>query len=272
MDVFNLVITRLFDGFLYPFHHLDPIWGVTAVSIPTGIVLVWLFGKMSNQQRIRTLKSRIKGHMLEMWIFRDNSRVVLGAQGRVLANVFKYALCSLRPLIVLIIPVILIMIQLDARYGVRPLNPGESAIVKIVYAQSPTVADMDAVLEVPDEITIETPALRMPSAREVDFRLSAREKGRYKLTVKAADRKLTKALQVGEPGQALSSVRSRSFLDRLLNPAEPGMPNGPLASVEICYPKTQLSLWGMEFHWLWPFFIISIVTGFALKGTFGVEL
>jgi hypothetical protein len=271
MDIFNLVMTRLFDGLLYPVRHLDPMWGVTMVSIPTGIILVWLFGKVSNQRLIRSLKARIKGHMLELWIFRDNTRVVLKAQANVLWNTCKYALCSLQAVVILMIPVVVIMIQLEARYGATPLKTGESVLIKIIYAKSTALADMDARIEVPEGLVLETPPLRIPGEREVDFRLGARREGSYELPIITGEQTFTKSLQVGGLGSALSPVRSGRLVDRFLRPVEPGMPAGDLASVEVRYPKQDLTLWGMEFHWLWAFFIISIATGYALRGPLGVE-
>jgi hypothetical protein len=272
MDTVNVVMTRLFDGLLWPFRGLHPMWGLTAVSVLTGIAMVWLFGKVSNQRLIGSLKRRIKGHLLEMWLFRDSTLVVLKAQGRVLWNTLKYALCALQALVVLMIPVIFIMIQLEARYGSRPLRPGEKAVVKIVYAAPKSLEAMDVKIEVPEGLAIETPPLRIPGEREVDFRVGARAAGDYVLRAKLGDGTVTKAIRVGSPGGPLSPVRSTGLLSRFLHPAEPGLPDGPLEAVEVAYPASRVSLWGMEFHWLWPFFILSIVTGYALKGVFKVEL
>ena len=272
MDAFNLAITRLFDWLLYPVRHQDPIWAVTIVSVPTGIILVWLFGKVSNQSRIRLLKTRIKGHMLELWLFRDKTRVVLRAQVNVLWNTLKYSLCSLQTLVVLMIPVVFIMIQLEARYGARPLRLAESAIVKIIYADPTTAAEMDARIDVPEGLVIETPALQIPSQREVDYRLGARREGQYELKIITGEQTVAKSVQVGGSVSALSPMRSTGLLDRLLHPVEARMPDGPLASVEVRYPTQYLELWGKQFHWLWVFFVVSMVTGYAFKGVLGVEI
>ena len=272
MDVFNHILTRLFDALLYPFAGLPPVWGVAFVSILTGAVMVWLFGKLTNQQKIRTLKDRIRGRMLEMWVFRDHPRVVLKAQGQALWSVAKYAACSLRPLVVLMVPVIVIMIQLQVHYGYRPVKPGDPALVRIVYDGPVSLDAMDVSLETPDAVAVETPPLRIPEVGEVDFRIRAAVAGEHQIVAKAGGVEVTKRLCVGGGGRALSPVRSRRWATRLFHPGEPGLPAGPLESIEVAYPAERVSILGMRLHWLWPFFVISIVGGLVLKKPFGVEL
>ncbi|MEW6359022.1 MAG: hypothetical protein AB1696_22000 [Planctomycetota bacterium] len=272
MNAFNTTLTRFFDALLYPFAGLPPLYGVIFISILTGAAMVWLFGKLTNQQKIRALKDRIRGRMLEMWIFRDIPRVVLKAQGQALWGLMKYATCSLRALVVLIVPVALIMIQLQARCGWRPLQPGEAALVRIVYARPLPLDAMNASLEPSGAVAVETPPLRILEMREVDFRIRAGQTGEHQITAKAEGGPAAKTLHVGDGGRALSPVRSRRWTARLFHPAEPGLPSGPIESIEIEYPSERVSVAGVRLHWLWPFLIVSILAGLLLKRPFRVEL
>ena len=272
MDYFNLALTTLFDMLLYPFRRVHPMGGLTVISVLTGIGMVWLFGKVSNQKKIHRVKTRIKAHLLEMWIFRDNLKVVFRAQGRTLLNTGRYALCSLRALAVIIIPVVLIMIQLQARYGYEPLKPGESTIVRIRYKDAVTLTAMDATLEASPAVVVETPALRIPETGELCYRASVIEPGVHKLTVASADMHVEKTICAGEGGRTMSSMRPGKWLDRLFHPIEPAMPAGLLESIEVGYDSRRISWLGMDFHWIWAFFILSIVAGFSLKRAFGVEV
>lgn len=271
MDTFNLALTRLFDVLLWPFRSLHPMWGLAAVSVLTGVVMLWLFGKVSNQRGIRRFKTHIKGHLLEMWIFRDNLRVVLKAQGRTLWNTAKYAACSMQALVVIFIPVVLIMIQLQVRYGYEPLGIGSSTIVKVHYRQVIPADGMNARLETPVGVDVETAPLRIPDEKEVAFRVRAAKTGEYEIRVTSDEESISKTICV-VVGAKLSPVRASRWLDRLFHPVEPSMPAGPLDSVEVHYDSRDISLWGMEFHWLWAFFIISVAAGFALKRVFRVEV
>lgn len=272
MDTFNAVITRLFDWLLWPFGGLAPIWGLAAVAAVTGVVLLWAFGKVSNQARIRTLKARLKGHLLEMWIFRHDPVLVVKAQGRVLGNAVRYAShCSLA-FVVLMIPMVLVMLQLHARYGYAPLEPGRSTILRVSYAGPTDLDEMDVRLEVPDGVRVETPALRMPGDGEVDYRISADRPGLYELMLNAGDCSVSKRLCVGEGGPALSPLRSRGWFERLTHPVVPGLPQGPLRSVAIDYPAAEVRFLGMRMHWVWPFLLISIAAGLAVRRALKVEI
>jgi len=272
MDLLNTALTGFFDLILRPFGGAHPLWAITAVAVPLGVVLVWAFGKVSNQQRIARLKNRIKGHMLEMWIFRQSPGTVLKAQGRTLANAFLYAGACVRGFLILMIPMALVMVQLQARYGYAPLAPGEAVILRVVCGDGGPPELSDLALKVPDGVVVETPALRVPSAGEVDFRVRADRPGPHRLTVLAGQERVVKTLSVGTRGKAVSPVRSRSLLGRLLHPAEPAVRGRRIESVEVHYAGALLELWGLRLHWMWPFLLISIAAGVAVKGLLKVQL
>lgn len=271
MDLMNAALTGLFDLTLRPFASAHPLWAITAVAVPLGVVLVWAFGKVSNQQRIARLKRRIKGHMLEMWIFRQSPGTVLKAQGKTLANAFLYAGSCVQGFLILMIPMVLVMVQLQARYGYAPLAPGEAAVLRVALREhGPEPPDVS--LDVPDGIVVETPPLRVPSAGEVDFRVRADRPGRHRVTVVAGEQRVAKTLSVGTLGEAVSPVRSTSGWDRVVHPVERSIGTGPIESVQVGYDAAVVHLWGMAFHWMWPFLLISIAAGVAVKGRLKVQL
>jgi hypothetical protein len=280
MDLFNRILTAVLDFVLHPFGQFAPIWGLVVVSFVAGAAMVWLFGRISNQSRVRTLKATMKGHLLEVWIFRDQLRNVVKAEGRVMRQTGKYILCSLPSFLLLMLPVVLLMTQLQARYGYRPLRPGEHVLVKVVLTDAPDHASAngltDVKLQVPEGLVQETPALRIPRDREVDFRIAAAKPGRYQLVVEAAGETIAKSVDVGDAHISaqgpLSPYRSGSWMDRVLYPIEPGLPAGAVATVEIKYPEETVAFAGFQCSWIWPFLIISMAAGYALKGLFRVEL
>ena len=208
MDYVNLAITGLFDVMLYVFRHIHPMWGLAAVSALTGVALAWVFAKASNQRKTREIKDRMKAHLLEMWIFRDNMRVVVKAQGQVAWAAARYAACSMRGLAVILVPVVLIMIQLQARYGYEPLKTGESRIVTIRLKEATPLDRMNVELEPSGGLVVETPALRIPEMREVSFRVKAVEPGEHEIGVVIAGERVQKTVSAGPPGCA--PVRRRS--------------------------------------------------------------
>jgi len=276
MDICNRILTESLGYLLYPFGRFAPIWGLLFLSIVAGAAMVWLFGRISNQSRVRALKTTMKGHLLEVWIFRDQLRNVVKAEGRVMRQTGKYILCSLPSFLVLMLPVIVLMIHLQAQYGYRPLRPNEPALLKVFLADSANQAAADALPEVklvlPDGLVQETPALRIAPDHEVDFRIAATKPGQYQVGIEIAGETITKSVEVGNQRVPLSPYRSSSWIDRLLYPVEPGLKAGPIAAVEIKYPDETVWCAGFQCSWIWPFLIVSLAAGYALKGLFGVEL
>lgn len=275
MGTVNAVLNWLFDVLLYPFRALNAWWGMLAVSLLTGLLMLAVFRLTSNQAGIRAAKDRIKAHLLEMRLFKDNFRVSLGAQRRILAANGRYLAYSARPLLVMIVPLLLLLVQLNFRFAYEPLVPGEPALVKVRLEAGVDPLRTAVALEAPALITVETPPLRIAEESEVDWRIRPEAPGAAVLTVIADGRRYEKSVRAG--GSDLGrlsplSVRGR-FPEALLYPAEPALPaGGPVRSVEVVYPERRLSLFGLDLHWLVAYFVLSVLLGFILKRPFKVEI
>ena len=272
MYLFNHIVTAAFDAVLSPFGRMPPIWGLAMVSVATGVVLVWLFGRVSNQQRVRLLKATMKGHLLEVWIFRDQLPNVLKAEGRLMRQTGKYLLCTLPAFLVLMVPVLVIMVQLQARYGYRSVRPGEHVLLKLFADEGAMNRLAGVSLHVPAGLVAETPALRIRRTGEVDFRIGAVKEGRYKVGLEVDRQTVTKTIDVGPVRCAVSPQRSTRLVDRMLYPVESALPAGPIAAAEVTYSPATIALGGFHIHWVWLFLVISMAAGYALKSPLGVEL
>jgi len=130
MGAFNAAISRVFDLLFAPFPARS--WlGMIIVSALTGVVLLFVFRYTSNQRGIRAAKDRILSHLLEVVLYRDELRVVLRAQARLAKDNLRYLGHALVPLCFMMVPVLVLLIQIDLRYGHRPLGDGESTILAV---------------------------------------------------------------------------------------------------------------------------------------------
>ncbi len=271
MDVFNTVVTRGFDLLFAPFS-ARPWAGLVVVSFLTGLVLLLVFRYTSNQRGIRAAKDLIISHLLEVLLYRDELRVVMRAQARLAKDNLRYLGHALVPLIFMIPLVVVLLIQIDLRYGRRPLRVGERTILAV--GLRPGTADLAQVsLRAPPGIEIETPALRMPAADEVDWRLRADAPGDYALRIGVGGKEYLKRLVVGRQGTRLSARREGSAWRRFQSPGEPPLPpEGPIASISVTYPGASLPLFGWRLHWIWPWLLLSLAFGYALKGPLRVQV
>jgi len=275
MGVINTILGGLFDLLLLPFRPLNPWAGMAFVSLLTALLMLLIYRWTSNQAGIRLVKDKIKAHLLELRLFKDNMSVTMKAQGQILRANLRYLALNLKPLLVMIVPIILILAQLNAWFGSEPLAVGRPAILKVRLAPGQDVMGTEFSLEAPPEIVVETPPLRLEEPREVDWRLRPAAPGRFNLTVKAGDRSYVKSVVIdGRRLEKVSPIKvSRGLPDELLYPAEKTLPGGsPVKSIEVTHAVGKLGLFGLRLHWLIAYFALSIVFGFALKKPFRVEI
>lgn len=273
MDLFNHLMSTLFDLLCVPFKHLHPWAGLLAFSLFTGLFMLLIFRFTSNQAGIRKAKNRIKAHFFEIRLFKDDLGLMLEAQKNILKANLTYLKYSLNPMLFLIVPVVLIMIQLSVRFDRHPLQAGESAMVKLKFNEAASF-DESALLAVPEGVELETPALRIREENEIDWRIKAQKKGAFDLEFTLNAGAVTKRLVVDEKFTKLSVKRvSGSILQQLLYPAEKSIPEEMgIAYIEIAYPPLVYTVFGWSIHWLIIFFVVSIATGFMLRGFFKVEI
>jgi len=275
MATFNAVIGGLFGLAVLPFRAMNPWLAMIVVSVLTGLLMLAVFRWTSNQEGIRRAKEAIKAHLLELRLYKDSMAQQMRSQGRILRANGRYILHALRPMLVMIVPVMLILVQLNLWFGSRPLTAGETAILKVKLAAGRSPLASDISVDAPAGIVVETPPLRIEEEREIDWRLRAAAPGAYDLTLKLGPDSFTKSVRVGGSRLApISNVRpGASLLDQIFNPGEKPLPRSlPVESVEVDHPERRLTLLGLRFHWLVAYFALSIVFGFALKGVFKVEI
>jgi hypothetical protein len=274
MSLLQRPIINLFDLTLTPLQSLSPLWSLGLVSMAVGLLMLLVFRYASDQSRLRETKNAIKANVLEMWLFRDDPRVMLSSQGRLFRLNGRYLKLAAKPLLVVIFPIALILIHLESWYGYRPLHVGEAAIVSVQLAPGQTGFLKLASLRAKDGLSVETPPLRITPARQVNWRIRAEAFGTHVLQVEVSGQKVEKTLIVSDKLVPVSPRRVLDgFWNQLLNPREMPIPEpSPVEQVEVRYPTRTIALFGWKMHWITAFFMISILSGFALKGWFRVEL
>lgn len=272
MDTIKQLFNNVSNPVFAALSALGPVWGLIVLSIFTGILMLVIFKWASNQSGIKRIKNRIKAHLLELRLYKDDVNLSFNALGSIFSNNLKYLTFALKPMIILMIPMIIIIIQIAARYEYRPLQANESVIVNARFDKNVDLRKVQ--LQTPEAIKIETPPLRIPSKQKIFWRLRAKETGKYTLEIQLPGETASKDILVGERLSSLASHRvQKSSLLTLVHTAEPSLPsNAAVKEIAIDYPHRELEILGMHIHWLVLFFALSIVGGYALKGVIGVEI
>ncbi len=249
---------------------MNPVLSLTLIGVLAGIGMLWTVRRFSDQAAIRLTKRRLRAHLYELRLFADEPALMWRAQRQLLRYNLRYLRLMLRPALVLALPMVLLLVHLDAFYGRAPLPVGEAAVVTV---QMKTAADSQApVLEAPAGIAVETPAVRVVGERQLSWRVRPLREVSGNLRIVFPNATFEKEVEAGQGRRYVSTRRVSSLAELFTHAWEKPLPAGDLEWIEVRYPPAGVSVWGFEFHWLVWFLLVSLAAAWALKGRFRVSL
>jgi hypothetical protein len=208
-------------------------------------------------------------------LYKDSLGLSMKAQGNILLANLKYITHSFKPLLIMIVPVVLILIQMNFWFGYESLRPGEPTLLKVKLDEDYNLLQTDLVLETDPDIVIETPPLRIEEYGEINWRISSQKSGIHHVHIVLAGKKISKTIATDTKSLSkLSPIKhKKKFIDELFYPVEaPIAEDIPVKSIEVRYPAKRMSFFGINIHWLIAYFALSIIFGFSFKGIFKVEI
>jgi uncharacterized membrane protein (DUF106 family) len=250
----------------------SPLSIVIIVSLVIGLVMVVLFGYTSDQKAIGIAKDQLKAHLLAVRLYRDQIPVVMGSYGKILRGTGRYLKLAFMPLLYVIIPITLLMVQIDRYLGQTPLPLNSPFLLTVHTTTGDTLSDVT--LELPPEITMTAPPVHILATNDVVWRLAGSKEGKYEVKIAAAGQSVSKTVSVGNDVPKISTIRLRGkFWERMFTSAEPALPeNSPIESISINYPDRNIEIAGYGMNWIWMFFILSMVAGFIFKELLGIKI
>lgn len=276
MSMLNALLRPLFDGLLSPFRGLPPIIGLLVISFFTSIAILLVYKKTSNQDQLAAVKRRIHASLFEIRLFNDDMRAIFRAQFDILRHNLTYVRLSFAPLLWMLIPIVLMVAQLQFHYGYDGLKPGDKALLQVQLAEGagPAGQKPDVKLVAPAGITVETEPVWIPARSELTWRLGAEEWGTYDLELQMNGESFTKQIDVSDKASRRSPIRQKSsFMGDLLYPAEEALPkDSPLQSITLDYTEAEVDCYFFEMHWLILFLLLPIVFALILRKPMDVTI
>jgi hypothetical protein len=251
-----------------------PIWlTISVAAIVAGVGLLAIFKFTSNQTAIKETRAALDANMLALRLFKDSPLVALRAQGRVFAGAARLLVYAVIPMAVMFIPVTLFLGQLALFYQARPLRVGEESVITIAIGNSATDPANTVRLKPDAGMEVVTGPVRIRSAREVCWKVRAREPGLHALTFQIGEQSINKQLAVGNGVMLVSPKRPGwDWSDILLNPAEPPFrPTDSVKSIAIAYPERDSLLFGSR-TWAIYWFVVSMVAALFFKRALRVNI
>ncbi len=286
MATVNSVLRGVVSAVLTPLRGLPELAGLAVIALVAAIGMLMVYKLASNQDGIAAVKSKIHACLFEIRLFNDDIRAMLRAQWELLGHNMRYMRFALVPMAIMIVPFFLLIAQLQFRYGYHAMAPGQPVIVQATLGEDwegkvPTqdadgIAKPVARLVAPAGVEVQTPALWIPSERQLAWRVAGDKPGDYRLSVKLGDQTFDKSFRVQQGNTHLALISplrvGQSFVDQLVYPAEAPLPAGPVESISVAYPSADVWFFGWNTHWLVVFFILSIAFAFALRNRMGVSI
>ena len=265
----NPLCTLLADGVYAAFSPL-PVWtGITVLSALTGVLMLIAFRYLSNQRAIGRARDEITANLLALKLFKDEIRVALHAQWRLLRALARLQVLMLVPVLAMALPLMLGVAQMAARYQWRPLRPGEQTLIKLQLAPGHA--------ELPEAVLRSDPGVTdvvgpVPGGGVLVWRARAGELGRHTLRFDVAGATVEKELVVSDRFERVSAERpGRRWTAQLLYATEPPLASdAPVQSIEIEYQGIESRVCG-ENWWVLYFLIVSMASALVLKPVFRVR-
>jgi len=262
MHALGRIFGGLFDGLLFVFGWLGPAMSLAAISLLLGVLMLLAFKWLGDEDALTVSRKRMAAHLMEMRLFDRNPWLVFRSMGRLMAWNGRFFVASLRPAIIATAPMILLFVQMERYYGVRPLDPGEAAVV--TARVDAALADAVGLEASGDAVEVETRGVRARDGT-VSWRVRGKAEGAAQLVLTGLDQEVAKSIHVGTHPTPISVRRGRSTQDQLLHPAEPPIEAAGVRWIELSYPTTTISMFGLDAHWLVWLVLISVIGVFPIR-------
>jgi hypothetical protein len=183
----------------------------------------------------------------------------------------RYLRLAFMPLLYVIIPITLLMVQLDRYLGSMPAQTSQPFLISV--KTSPDVLN-DVKLQLPDGLATSALPVHIPADGQVVWRVVAAKNGTYNVDIEAGGQSFSKQVVVSPDVERLSAVRLRDhLLDRWLSSGESKLPeNGPIESIDVSYAPRDINFAWIDWNWIVLFFVLSMIAGFAFKEILGIEI
>lgn len=280
MEVLSVIVksinslTNVIGEHLFSSISLIPGWlsNTIIAALITPILLI-AFKYTSNQKAIGRVKNKIKENLLAMRLYKDNIAVILKSQASIFCSAVLLLVHSLRPMLIMIVPVSFLLVQMGLWYQYRPVKPNESIFVAMSLNNSGDQYWPEIKLHEDASIKVAKGPARILSKKMICWEIVGIKGGSHYIKFEIDNQEVTKHLSVGQGFRRISAKRPQdNWAQVLFHPVEkPFESDSPIKSISIEYPSRGSITSGSN-SWVVYFFIASMVIAFILKPLFNVKM
>jgi hypothetical protein len=249
-------------------------WVMLIVSVFTSVWALLMFKAVTPQASLTAGRDKLFGHIYEMGLYQDHLAVVSRIQKDLARANIRYLGLTLPSLVILGIPMLFTLTQLDSLYKYRPFEPGETTVFSVTLAEELAGGLDGLALETDSGVTMEAGPVRDEISRSAAWRLRAEVQGTHRLRIMAGETELgVRDMVVGNELVRLGETSNKSWWNAVLHPGAPPLPgDGPLNETTLLLPERQSNSLTLGMPWLVLFCILAMVAGLALKDWLRVSI
>lgn len=255
-------MNAIFDLLLKPFSTLPPLAGLMWISALSGLMMILIFKKTSNQQAISALRRKMGSRALGMLLFLESPITVIKLALKLIADNFIYLWHLLKPMLIITIPFILIAAQLDARYSRQPLSQNDIATVTITWEDSIPTFNSPVV----ESGLIISPILSIPDSLEQSFSFTG-ENGLFisrEIGVRLGSDKNNGAIFI-------RGAEKPGIVQALIRPWNTAS-NDNIHSMKAFFPEKNYNILGARWGWFTIFLVFSSLWAIVGAVVFKVKI
>ena len=273
MEILFGSINKICDLIILPFSWGSSIFNIIAISFFCALLLLFLFKRISNQNKIKLHQNKILGYFLDIAIYRDQFTRTIVNQVHILKHILIYLRYVFAPLLILMLPVIIVCMQIENRMGHLPIQTNKSFIIHAALDNEFT-KNMESLIskihcKTSPGIILETPPLRVASERSIYWRARVTGTGPQSIQVgiSGIETEIKKIIRIVSDQKGFSPKRTKSnSLDYFLNSAEkPIPPDSIFKYLSVKYLPATYPFFFWNLSPVVYFFILSIVLGLIIK-------
>jgi hypothetical protein len=264
------IVRQLGELLLWPIDRMPELLGLTVISVVTGALLLWLVGKTTPQRWVERARNQMTSAIYEIRLYLDSPLRVLCAQGRLLCWSGVYLGVMIPALAVGALPLGLLYLHLDTRYGLEPLPVGQPALVRLQLAEG--IDGNEVHVQPPSGLRVEKPSLYLEAERSVYFEMIPSEPRSQELSIQVGDHIVSKRIAVaGGPERPAPERRSGVAALWQLGDEPALATGGPVQELLVAHPPHVRHWLGLP--WWWGYWLlIATLTALLLRRRLDVAI
>jgi hypothetical protein len=268
MDTIVYILRLGIEKLLTPFDWLGPFWGLTLLSLLSGVFMLWVVGKTTPQALVERSRNRMDSAIYEIRLFLDSPKRVFISLGRLISHSLLYVAFMLPAFVILALPLTFMYLGLETRHGMEPIAANQPFVISVDLADG--VDGSNITYTTSDGLEITAPLLYVPSQQAVYLRGNLKTPTTEYLGLTVDGLRVDKEI-VGDSSAVQMAPDRASGIDLFISYGPEEVLGGKVTGIRVPHEMTDNEYLGIQ-RWCWWWLLLMMIAAFGLKKRLGVAL